>query len=527
MKRLPRVLSLLAGLAVLLGAPATAQYANLPQLAPEVVTRSSEVPVRAEDLPPLRRFVTEHETMIRGRALRYTATAGETYITNLAGEPTARIFSFAYVRDGGADPDRPVTFVFNGGPGSASLWLHMGALGPKRLVLDSEVNPSPTPPFGLVDNPFSPLDVTDLVFVDPVGTGFSQAVGNARNSDFFGVDEDADSMARFIEAWLTENGRWNAPKYLVGESYGSARAAVLPRPLMGGPLYTGVMRGITVDGIVLLGLVLDGPRPSDEERAAGPDPRLGLNLPAMAATAWYHERVDRAGRTVTQIHDEASAFAQGDYARALHRLGEGGLPASERDGIAGRLEALTGIAASQWLENGLRIDNRTFLRTLLADEGLEAGNYDSRYTLPLAQSGNDPVADDPAMGRYVPGFVASFHELMGRHLGVSMPFPYSAITWVDLNFRWKWERLGVPVGRTYGDELAVAMRRNPNMRVLAASGYYDMVTTAAAAESQIRRAGLPADRVTIRNYESGHMLYLGDTAERFAGDVRGLIAGRP
>src|SRR5690606_36264463 len=252
-----------------------------PVVAPDVVTRVPEHPVTFAELPPPRRFVTHHETTIRGQRIRYTATAGETYITNLSGQPIASFFSFAYVKDGPRDPSRPVLFVFNGGPGSASIWLHLGVIGPRRVALDRDVNPSSVPPFRLEDNPDSPLDVADLVFIDPVGTGFSHAIGNAVDADFFGVDEDADSVARFIEAWLTENGRWNSPKYLMGESYGSVRAAILPRALMGAPLYTGVMRGITVNGVILLGVTLDGPGGGDEAR------RVGQSLPAFAATAWY------------------------------------------------------------------------------------------------------------------------------------------------------------------------------------------------------------------------------------------------
>ncbi|MGZ8313203.1 MAG: S10 family serine carboxypeptidase-like protein, partial [Allosphingosinicella sp.] len=314
--------------------PAAASGPPLP--APAFVTRISDRPLTMADVPAPRRFVTRHETVIRGQRLRYTATAGETYISNLAGEPVARFFSFAYVREGSRDASRPVMFVFNGGPGSASIWLHMGVIGPRRLVLDQEVNPSSTPPFGLQDNPNSPLDVADLVFIDPVGTGFSQAAGNARNADFFGVDEDAESVARFIELWLTENGRWNSPKYLVGESYGSVRAAVLPRTLMGGPLYSGVMRGITVDGIVLLGVVLNniGTPPAPAGPATAPDPRAGLFLPSFATTAWYHNRIDRAGRSVAEIYDEASRYGAGEYADAVHRLGAGTLSGSEKASVA-------------------------------------------------------------------------------------------------------------------------------------------------------------------------------------------------
>ena len=511
-------------------APQNPPTVAIPQSPPTpvapVYTRVPDNVVTMASLPPPRRFVTRHEAQIRGQRIRYTATAGETYITNLYGHPIASFFSFAYVKDGPRDTSRPVMFVFNGGPGSASLWLHMGVVGPRRVALDNEVNPSNTPPFGLRDNPNSLLDVADLVFIDPVSTGYSHAIGNAVDSDFYGIDQDAETVARFIEAWITENGRWNSPKYLMGESYGSVRAAILPRALMGSPLYSGVMRGITVDGIVLLGLALGALGSEQPAPATGPDPRVGLFLPGYAATAWYHNRIDRAGRSLEQVYEEARQFGTTDYAAAMHRLAANQLPEAEKAAIAARLAALTGVPAPTWLAANLRINNQAFLRALLAEQGLEAGNYDSRYTLPLAQSGNDPVADDPAMGRYVPGFVTAFHDMIRDELGVRMPMPYNAITWAGLAFSWPRQRFGVPVAPTIGEELTVAMRRNPRLRLLVASGYYDMVTTAASAESQARLSGWPADRTVIRNYESGHMLYLGDTAEAFSNDVRALITGR-
>lgn len=498
--------------------PASAQ--TMPPTAPAIITRVSDTPVRLADLPAPRRFVTAHRASIGGKAIEYQAIAGETHITNLTGDPVASIFAFSYIAKGN-DSARPVMFVFNGGPGSSSVWLHMGAVGPRRVVLDAEVDPTSVPPFGVRTNPFSVLDVADLVFIDPVGTGYSRALGNAKDSDFYGVDADADAVARFIEAWLSEHGRWNSPKYLMGESYGSVRAAVLPRALMGGPFYGGTMRGITIDGVVMLGLSLD------VRQTSGAAQREPLILPAMATTAWYHQRIDRAGQTVTKFHDAAARFAADEYAPALVALDAGTLGAAEKAKMAERLAGFTGLDAKAWRDAGLRIGYLPFLKSVLAGKGLEAGAYDSRYTLPLAGSLGDPVSDDPAMGRYVPGFVGAFHDMLFRDLKVAMPTPYRAITWVTLNSQWNWDRVGIPPAPGFGAELAAAMRRNPRLRVMAASGLYDMVTTAAAGAAQIRQAGLPAERTTLHNYESGHMLYLGDTAPQFANDVRAFIrAGR-
>lgn len=275
------------------------------------------------------------------------------------------------------------------------------------------------------------------------------------------------------------------------------------------------------NGVVLLGLALDMNR--DAASPSVPDPKAGLYLPSFAATAWYHNKIDRSGRSLQQLHDEVSAFAVREYPEALFRSSKGLLSDAEKQRLAAKVASYTGVSSQVWLQNGLRLSSRVFLRTILADKGLEAGAYDSRYTLPLALSGNDPVADDPAMGRYVPGFIAAFHQILREDLKVSMPVPYSAITWTGLNFDWNWKRTGVSSTKNAAVDLAIAMRRNPDMQVLAASGYYDLVTTPAAGKDEIIRGGLPLERVTFRNYRSGHMLYLGDTSAQFAQDVRALI----
>lgn len=477
------------------------------------------VQVAAPVSPPVR-FVTRHQTTIRGQRIDYTATAGETHLTDASGEPVASLFSFAYVKSG-ADAARPVMFVFNGGPGSSSVWLHMGVVGPRRVVLDDEVNPSNVPPFGVADNPHSLLDAADLVFIDPVGTGFSRAVGSGRPEDFWGVDEDADSVAQFIELWLSENGRWNSPKFLMGESYGSVRAALLPRALMGGPTYVGVMRGITVNGVVLLGTTLGGRGgPPDPDRAAT---SAASDLTAQAAVAWAHGRTAHQDKPLSVLQAEVAAFANGVFANAMRAEAAGTLSADDRARLVAQLSAYSGLPTSAYAER-LAVPSGVFARTLLADQGLALGLYDGRYTLPLEPTGNEPVADDPAMTRYVPGFVAAFHQMLHDDLKVAMKRPYGAIVWKDLLPRWNWDRAQVTPGQSFAQDLAIAMRRNPDLHVLVASGHHDLVTTPAAARRQIEAARLPPERVTFRDYQSGHMLYLGDTAAAFSDDVRALIA---
>jgi len=518
-----RLAALLAATAL----AATSAFAQAPAPPPPANAGPFSIPMSrptapgsVEPLPAPKRFVSKRAITVKGVKVPYTAISGETYLYNRAAEPIGSIFSFTYLKDGPADPKRPVLFVFNGGPGSSSLWLHMGVVGPRRVVLDREVNPANVPPFGVADNPDSLLDVADLVFIDPVGTGWSKVVGKGTPADFWGVDEDADTVSQFIELWLTEHRRWNSPKFVMGESYGSVRAAVLPRALMGGPLYMGVMRGITLNGVILLGTTLGARNASGEAGAA--EMRQALALPAQADTAWYHQKIDRKGRSLETFHQEVAAFAKGDYAEALKSAKAGTLTPADRAAIVARLAAYTGLPASAY-DKTLAMEDAGFGRMLLADQGLQVGAYDSRYTLPLANSGNDPVGDDPAMGRYVPGFVSAFHQMVAGDLKVDMDRPYGAIVWKDLLPSWNWDRKGVPPGQSFATDLAVAMRRNETMRVLVASGYYDLTTHAAPAEHSVEQAKLPPDRLMLRRYASGHMLYLGDTAEAFANDVRTLI----
>lgn len=506
-------LLLAAGLSIV---PASAQEgAPVPQPAATV-----------RDVPDLYRSVTGHEMTIRGKKVRYQAVAGDTYLYDLAGNVTASIFSFTYQRTDLNDANRPVLFIFNGGPGSASLWIHMGAIGPRQVVLDADVNPSNVPPFGLRDNPNSILDIADLVFIDPVGTGFSRALNGTDPASFWGVDEDAESVAQFIESWLTEYGRWNAPKYVLGESYGSVRAAVLPRALMGSPIYNGLMRGITLDGIVLLGTTLGsmGGNDTAEKPAELVAAERARTLPGLAVTSSYHGlapgKDDIAG-----VYRAASDFAAATYRAALLKQIEGTLGDAERALVLNRLEAFTGLKASD-IGDDLYIDERSYAKAALAPKELEAGMYDSRYTLPLASSGFDPVADDPAMGRYVPGFIAAFHQMLRDDLGVSVMRPYLSIRWKDLLSNWNWKRSGPIPSQNYAQELAWAMRRNPDLRVFVASGYFDLVTTPADAKAQIEEGGVPTDSVLFREYESGHMLYLGGTSEAFSSDLRSFILAR-
>lgn len=464
-----------------------------------------------------RSFATDHTETFGGRTLTYRATAADTVFTNADGKPAATMFSFSYMETP-VRPEKPVLFVYNGGPGSSSIWLHMGMLGPRRIVYEDPIHPRTVPPFTVEQNPRCPLDLVDLVFIDPVGTGYSKLLPAGKATDFYGVEEDAQAMADFITAWLTRNGRWNSPRLIIGESYGAIRSAVLANKLTGGPL-TGSLNGATLNGALLLGPSLETGIPS----LPGTEVEKVTSLPSFTAAAWYHGRID-PGAGLAETVSASRAFAGTDYLLALAK--GSALTPDARQEIAATLASYTGIPGGLWVEKDLRLEIGAFMRTLLADEGLEIGGYDSRYTLPLRPSGGDPVADDAAMAQYTPGFVAAFNEWTRNGLKVQIDEPYRPIVFQPINALWNWGLgPGMPSPpHNYAEDLAIAMRRNPSLLLFVGSGYYDLVTTMDAADYALAHAGLPSERVTRRIYESGHMPYLGEeSADQLNRDVRAFI----
>jgi carboxypeptidase C (cathepsin A) len=469
-----------------------------------------------------RQFVTQHRTTIHGVAVAYTASVEESFSVDDKGLRLASVISTSYVRSDIQDAsERPVIFAFNGGPGSSSIWLHMGFLGPQRVAYQDrastdEVHPKTTPPFQLVNNDDSPLDVADIVLFDPPGTGFSRVLPGVDDKLFYGVQQDANATVAFIKDWLQRHNRWNSPRFLMGESYGTIRAAVVSRLLAGGPMSTGKMDGLTLNGVILLGQAMGG--------GGEGDTRVLNELPTLAATAWYHGKVTREGRTLDQHVSEAQTFAANELARALF-LGSG-LPAAERERIAERVAALIGVSKSFVVEHDLRVSTRAFGQELLRTEGQAVGTYDSRFTLPLSPSGGDPVADDPAMGQYVPVYVGAFADYARRELGVTLDLPYNAIEFRSINMHWDYgSGPGVAAERgNFADELAIAMRRNPEMRLFVGGGYFDMATDLGSAEYTVTHNGFDPRRVMFRAYASGHMPYIGAASrEAVARDLRQFV----
>jgi carboxypeptidase C (cathepsin A) len=508
------VLALIAG-GFVFSAMTCASRAVPAQPAPSGLSSKTVTGGSPEGLSAPRSFVSTHTGTFGGTSITYTVTAADTFLGAATGHPTATIFAFSYLREGVKDPaTRPVTFIFNGGPGSSSLWIHVGALGPRIVELGDALHPPTVGPFPQMRaNPLSPLDVTDLVFIDPVGTGFSHLLPGGKPEQYYGVEEDARATAEFIETWLTKNHRWSSPKFVLGESYGTIRVCELVKVAFGGPFAGAQLPAITFNGAILLGTALGG---------GGGDASLQSAFPSLAAVAWYHGRVDKAGRTFESFLQEARQFAATDYGAALYAGSR--LTPEQRQATAKRMAALTGLSEEYVLKNNLRISAHGFAEELLRDRHLQLGLYDGRYVLASDGAGPDPVADDPAMAQYVPAFVAAFHEYLHDELRLPIEESYQVIAFGDVNAHWKYESRGEE--GTYAADLAAAMRRTPAMRLMVGAGYYDLVTPAGAAEYAFSHVDMPRDRVSIKYYESGHMAYLGiEPTKEFMRDLRAFLTG--
>jgi carboxypeptidase C (cathepsin A) len=497
--------------------------AVLPSTAQQTASAAPAAPAEEDSTRPPYKVVTNHTMTISGKQIAYSATVEEIFSLNDQGERTASLVSISYVRtDSRNVSQRPVIFAFNGGPGSASLWQHLGLLGPCRVlfqdtVSEEEIHPKTTPPFLYGPNPDCLLDLADIVLFDPPGTGFSRVLGENNEKMFYGVEQDARVTCEFIEDWVDRNGRWNSPKFLMGESYGTVRAAVVSRLLTGGPFSTGRMEGITLNGVILLGQAMN-------IFGGGTDIAFPNVLPTLAATAWYHGKVNRENKSLEQHVDDACVFAANDYVQALYAGST--LSPGERSRIADRLSALTGLSQDFILEKDLRVDASSFAAELLKSEGNQVGLYDGRFTLPLNPSAKDPVADDPAMAQYVPAFVATLNEYLKKELHVDIDRTYNAIEFKKVNAAWDYGfGPGIPASnKNYAEDLAIAMRRNPNLRVLVGTGYFDLVTTLGSAYYTISHVDIERSRVSHKLYRSGHMPYIGASNRRIlAEDLRQFI----
>jgi carboxypeptidase C (cathepsin A) len=462
-------------------------------------------------------YETEHSGTFVGTKVRYKAIAGETHLKNEDGDPTASIFSVTYLRTDVKDAaSRPVFFVFNGGPGSASLWLHLGVYGPKRVAVPSDAQDDGAAPFNLVDNPMSLLDMVDMVFIDPVGTGYSRAIGEGEGKDFWGIENDAKSIAEFIRLWLVKHKRWNSPKYLSGESYGTTRAAALLKELQGG------WADIAINGVVFVSSILDF---QTARFQPGNDTPYISYLPTMAATAWYHGKVDKAGRTIESFLDEVRAFTLGDYASALiqgNRLSDDAF-----NQVAAQVAAYTGLS-EQYVKNAnLRVNNMRFMKELRRNEGLSVGRLDSRYVGVDYDGTRERFDNDPSGYGIDAAYTAGIYHYLQNDLGVDIERRYEVLSGTPGRHWSEPRKRGYSEGYpNVAPHVGEAMRENRDFRAMVASGYFDLATPFFASENTFNANGIDTDRITFTYYESGHMMYVHEPSlEKLVKDVRAFLRG--
>lgn len=473
--------------------------------------------VPAAKAGPSESFVSTHTASVNGQQVRYEVRAETTILTNARDEPAASLFTFSYLReDVKESAARPVIFIFNGGPGSSSVWLHMSGLAPRRIDLGKVPNVNTVPPFRIVDSDFSVIDVADLVFIDPVGTGFSRLLAGGHDSDFYGLLQDARSIVDFIRIWSTKHHRWNSPKYLLGESYGTHRIAAMMNVIDNGTMK------VPINGIILLGQALD-------MTATNPDPgndtSCVLILPSMAAAAWYYGKVDKTGKTFAEFLQNARLFAATDYAAALFagsRLSE-----PDRSKIAHKLAGFTGVKEPVLLKWGLRVTRAQFVKSLLSDENEVLASDDARFVEALPEGNIDPNSIDPFLDRWAPGLTSAFRDYLQSDLGVTMEQSYNVFAQGISLPKWDWDTGTGGTSRFYFNVtpmIARAMRENPKLRLMIGTGYYDLLTPFFSAEHTVTHSGIPVDRAKIHYYESGHMPYVGEaSAKQLASDVREFV----
>ena len=438
---------------------------------------------------------------VGGRAVDYTVTPGTLTIRNDEGEPVASMFYVAYVADApkGAPP-RPVTFAYNGGPGSSSMWLHMGSIGPLRVHTPTS-EPLPAAPYEIVENRYTLLDRTDIVFLDAIGTGLSRPLGKANGADFWGVDQDIGAFAQGIVRYLTINDRWNSPKFLFGESYGTMRT--------GGLAYVLQNQGVQLNGLVLKGSTLNYGIRQD-----GYDHPFVNFLPSLAATAWFHRKLENRPATLEPFLTEVREWARGPYLSALAK-GSDARP-QERQAIAEAMSRYTGLSVRYILDSDLRVEPGRFRKELLRDRGRTVSRLDSRYLgTDSDAAGATPEYDatSPVIGGpYISGLNAYLFGNLGYRTNLYYrPNYYSQIGGGRWDTRHKGPGEGPPMllTQTAGD-LAAAMRQNPYLKVLSLNGYYDLATPFFNAEYDLNHLRIGPDirrNITVKHFEAGHMIY--------------------
>ncbi|HEX5284615.1 MAG TPA: peptidase S10 [Bryocella sp.] len=482
--------------------------------------KENALPIPAEN-----KTETQHVWSAGGRTVHYTATAGNLLIRDDEDKPNGSIFYVAYTEDGADHHARPVTFLYNGGPGSATVWLHMGSVGPIRVVTASPEATGPAP-FQIVPNQYSLIDKTDLVFVDAPMCGFSRAVGKGTAKDFAGVDQDVKAFDKFITRYITVNQRWNSPKYLFGESYGTPRSAALVAALNND--------GIEFNGVVLLSSVLNY-----YVNSPGYDLDPVRYIPSYAAIAWFYKKVPQNG-TMKDFVQKARDFAGGEYLEALHKGDM--LPQAEFEDVAQKLASFTGLPLDYVKDAKLRISPTRFRKELLRGDEKILGRYDARFEGDDTDAAGENPGYDPSDTGISGAFVGAFHDYLQTELKYTSSEPYD-LSGPGINQNWDWHHRpsgqGFAGGGTRGEEtapdtvidLSDAMRKNPHLRLFSANGWFDLATPFFGTEHDLAQLMLPESslkNVQFGYYPAGHMVYLNvdalhqmhDDLERWYGEAR-------
>jgi carboxypeptidase C (cathepsin A) len=422
-----------------------------------------------------------------------------------AAPPEASMFYVAYFKSGEAAARRPLTFIYNGGPGSSTVWLHMGAFGPRRVVT-ADNSHTPAAPYSVVNNDFSLLDASDLVFVDAPGTGFGRLAGKDREKAFYGVDGDAQAFADFISQFLSKYGRWNSPKYLFGESYGTTRSAVLVNVLE-------TERALDFNGVILLSQILSFDNSADQPQFnPGMDLPYELALPTYAATAWYHHKLPEAPRELRPFLEEVEHFALNEYAAALAQ--GAALPAEQRQAIAAKLHSYTGLPVDYILKSDLRVNGGQFEKNLRDDSGDTTGRLDTRFSGPSLDPMSKEAEYDPQSSAIGSAYVSAFNDYVRADLkfGEGREYRPEIEIWKTWDFRHKPPGATEPViaATNVMVDLGSAMKQNPNLRVLLNAGYFDLATPFFEGVYETGHLPIPGKlqgNIEFKFYESGHMVY--------------------
>jgi carboxypeptidase C (cathepsin A) len=417
--------------------------------------------------------------------------------------PVARIFYVAYFKKDANGENRPVTFFYNGGPGSSTVWLHMGSLGPKHVMTSGDQH-QPAAPYKMVDNTYSLLDTSDLVFIDMPGTGFGRLTGKDAEKAFWGVDEDANAFARFIARFITKYNRWNSPKYIFGESYGTTRSAVLANILEN-------HKNIDLNGVILLSQIFNFTTDIDSPTGnPGVDLPYVLALPTYAATAWYHKKLPQQPAALEPFLKDVEEFAMGPYAHAL-ALGTD-LTAAEKQKVAEKLHEDIGLPVAYLLKANLRVNGGEFEKTLQDDQDLTTGRLDTRFSGPNLDSLSKQAEYDPQSSAISSAYVSLFNDYVRHDLKYGdgqtyLPEMYSS------EAHWNFMRSGGSFGLNVSNDLAEALKTNPRLRVMVNGGYYDLATPFFTAQYEDKHLPIPqslAKNIEYDWYESGHMVYVDD-----------------